>query len=55
VPMFALRLAARWGAGSLAPAAVQRLREPLIADNSAAERDFHYAPGPFDASAVLPD
>ena len=56
VPMFVLALAARWGAaGSLGRAAVQRLREPLIADNSAAERDFHYAPGPFDASAVLPD
>jgi hypothetical protein len=36
-------------------AALRRLREPLIADNSAATRDFGYAPRAFVASDVLPE
>ena len=56
VPIGALRLLARLRPRSgVAAAAIARLREPLIADNSAAQRDFDYAPQGFDAHAVLPD
>lgn len=57
VPIAALHLIARLrpGGGMFAAAAVSRLREPLIADNSAAQRDFAYLPGAFDEHAVLPD
>jgi uncharacterized protein YbjT (DUF2867 family) len=57
VPLPVLSLAARWrpAGGLFSAAAVARLREPLIADNSAAQRDFGYAPGAFDAGAALPD
>jgi nucleoside-diphosphate-sugar epimerase len=54
VPMVALRLAARWRLGSFRAAAVARLCQPLIADNSDAIRDFHYAPTAFVAGDVLP-
>ena len=54
VPIFALRLARAAMRGAPGDAAIARLREPLIADNSAAARDFGYAPGPFDPRAVLP-
>jgi len=56
VPLAALRLMARLHpAGGIARAAIARLREPLVADNSAAQRDFGYQPGAFDAQSVLPD
>ena len=56
VPLAALRLMARLHpAGGIARAAITRLREPLVADNSAAQRDFGYQPGAFDAQSVLPD
>jgi nucleoside-diphosphate-sugar epimerase len=55
LPMMALRLAARWQQGAFfSTSAVARLREPLIADNSAAARDFGYAPAAFIACDVLP-
>ena len=49
LPLFALRLRANIGAAALA-----RLREPLIADNTAAASDFGYAPAAFNAQDVLP-
>lgn len=57
VPLAALALAARWrpAGGLFSAAAVARLRESLVADNSAAQADFGYAPGAFDARAALPD
>jgi hypothetical protein len=33
---------------------MRRLDAPLVADNSAAARDFGYAPRPFAAADVLP-
>jgi hypothetical protein len=60
VPLFILHAAASMmrRAGSthaINAAALRRLREPLIADNSAATRDFGYAPRAFVASDVLPE
>jgi uncharacterized protein YbjT (DUF2867 family) len=60
VPLFILRLVAwmmrrRSGVHAINAAALRRLREPLIADNSAAKRDFGYAPRAFVAGDVLPD
>jgi len=52
IPIVALRLLAR--PARIAPGALARLRVDLIADNSAATRDFGYAPRPFRADAVLP-
>jgi nucleoside-diphosphate-sugar epimerase len=60
VPLFILRVAG-WilrragGTHAINAAALRRLREPLIADNSAATRDFGYAPRAFVAGDVLPD
>jgi len=48
VPLAALRL------GRISPAVLARLRDPLIADNAAARRDFGYAPHAFIAADVLP-
>jgi len=55
VPRSALRIAARLARGRISAAAIGRLRDPLIADNSAAERDFGYAPVNFLAHDVLAD
>jgi len=56
VPIAALRLVARLRAGGgFGAAALGRLCVPLVADNSAAQRDFSYAPGAFDEHAVLPE
>jgi len=56
VPLFLLRALRRFSAGGaiagVGDAALRRLREPLIADNSSAERDFGYAPRTFDARAL---
>ena len=56
VPRLALRIAQRLRAGNapISSAALQRLGEPLIADNGAAQRDFGYAPRAFIAGDVLP-
>jgi nucleoside-diphosphate-sugar epimerase len=60
LPIGALRWAARrrpgaqFGGPGFSAAAVARLREPLIADNAAAARDFGYAPVAFIAADVLP-
>jgi len=48
VPLFALRVLAR-----ITPAALARVREPLIADITPAQRDFGYAPRQFAAEDVL--
>jgi nucleoside-diphosphate-sugar epimerase len=50
VPMALLHASARFPTGALS-----RLRLPLLADNSAAIRDFGYAPRKFEAHDVLPD
>jgi nucleoside-diphosphate-sugar epimerase len=52
IPLAVLGVLAR--SGSVSGATVRRLRVPLIADNTAAARDFGYAPRPFIASDVLP-
>jgi len=49
VPLAVLRL------GRISPGVLARLREPLVADNAAALRDFSYAPRAFIAADVLPD
>jgi nucleoside-diphosphate-sugar epimerase len=55
IPLAALHAAAVFSArGMPGRAAVVRLRQSLTADNSAALRDFGYAPGPFDPAGVLP-
>jgi nucleoside-diphosphate-sugar epimerase len=54
VPLGVLGVAARLGASVFGPAAIARLREPLVADNSAAARDLGYAPRAFTAADVLP-
>lgn len=60
IPLFVLRCVA-WmlsraaGVHAINNAALRRLREPLIADNSAATRDFGYAPRAFVAGDVLPE
>ena len=55
IPIAALHAAAIFSArGMPGRAAIARLRQSLTADNSAALRDFGYAPGPFDAAGVLP-
>ena len=48
------RLRARAATGGVTDAALRRLREPLIADNAAAARDFGYAPRAFIGADVLP-
>jgi len=54
LPLFALRALARaWPHGPLRRPALKRLREPLLADNGPAIRDFGYAPGPFRATDVF--
>jgi nucleoside-diphosphate-sugar epimerase len=55
VPRLALYIARRLLAGdaAISDGALRRLREPLIADNSAAARDFGYAPRAFIAGDVL--
>lgn len=52
IPIGALRLLAR--PARIAPGALARLRIPLVADNTDANRDFGYAPRPFRADEVLP-
>jgi nucleoside-diphosphate-sugar epimerase len=52
VPIALLHL---FGHSAFGAAALARLREPLIADNAAAQRDFGYTPVAFDAAAVLPE
>ncbi|HSN00788.1 MAG TPA: hypothetical protein VLS52_07265 [Rudaea sp.] len=52
IPIVALRPLA--SLARIAPGALARLRIPLLADNSAATRDFGYAPGPFCADEVSP-
>jgi len=49
VPIAVLRL------GRISPGVLARLREPLLADNTAAMQDFGYAPRAFIATDVLPD
>jgi len=49
VPRSALRIS------GVSPGVLARLREPLVADNGAATRDFGYAPRAFIAADVLPD
>ena len=49
LPIAGLRLAR----GRIGASALARLREPLLADNHDATRDFGYAPGPFRARDVL--
>jgi nucleoside-diphosphate-sugar epimerase len=52
VPLWSLRLALCWlPAGSAA--ALARLRQPLVADNSSAAADFGYSPRAFDAAAAV--
>jgi nucleoside-diphosphate-sugar epimerase len=48
VPMAVLRLS------RISPGVLARLREPLLADNTAAMQDFGYAPRTFIAADVLP-
>jgi nucleoside-diphosphate-sugar epimerase len=54
LPIPVLAGLARCLRGAPTAAAFARLRQPLIADNEAATRDFGYAPRPFQAEAVLP-
>jgi nucleoside-diphosphate-sugar epimerase len=55
LPHIALRLAARcWRASPVDAGVLARLREPLIADNADAARDFGYAPAVFCPRDVLP-
>ena len=54
VPMMALRLATLLRRGLFSKTAIARLRQPLIADNGEAIRDFGYAPAAFIANDVLP-
>jgi nucleoside-diphosphate-sugar epimerase len=49
MPLAMLRLS------RISPGVLARLREPLVADNAAALRDFGYAPRGFMAADVLPD
>jgi nucleoside-diphosphate-sugar epimerase len=57
VPRFVLHVArslrSAVAASAISDAALRRLREPLIADNSAAAHDFGYAPRAFVAADVL--
>lgn len=55
VPRLALYIARRLLAGdaAISDGALRRLREPLIADNSAAARDFGFAPRAFIGTDVL--
>jgi len=54
-PLFALRFFARLRSARITRAALARLRDPLIADNTIAQRDFGYAPRPFTGEEVLPE
>ena len=51
IPLAALGFLAR--SRSISRAAISRLRMPLIADNTAATRDFGFAPRPFIAGDVV--
>jgi nucleoside-diphosphate-sugar epimerase len=53
LPMSLFRIAARWR-GDFSGGAIARLATSLTADNTAAARDFHYAPRGFVADDVLP-
>ncbi len=53
VPLALVRAGARLARGRLGAGVLARLSEPLIADNTAAERDFGYAPRAFCAQDVL--
>ena len=56
VPSWLLRGFARWRRGTrIGPGTLARLRASLVADNSAATRDFGYAPRPFTGADVLPE
>lgn len=54
VPLFALRCCARLVRAQITSAALARLREPLVADITHAQRDFGYAPRRFGGELVLP-
>jgi nucleoside-diphosphate-sugar epimerase len=54
VPLFALRFCARMFRAQITSAALARLRKPLVADNTHAQRDFGYAPRRFSGELVLP-
>lgn len=55
LPPIALHLAARcWRGSPVGAGTLARLREPLIADNTDATRDFGYAPAAFCPRDVLP-
>jgi nucleoside-diphosphate-sugar epimerase len=55
VPLPALRLLARLRPGiRVTPGSLRRLRQQLLADHTAATRDFGYAPAAFHATEVLP-
>ena len=49
LPLAVLRLA------GISPGVLARLREPLVADNAPAMRDFGYAPRLFNGADVLPE
>jgi nucleoside-diphosphate-sugar epimerase len=56
LPAWLLRVLARSRPEArIARAALARLRAPLLADNTAAARDFGYAPRDFHGREVLPD
>lgn len=52
LPLWLLRMPGPWLRHGSA-AAVERLRRPLVADNSAAAADFGYAPRGFEAAAAV--
>jgi nucleoside-diphosphate-sugar epimerase len=54
IPIPLLRIVRRWLGSPFSTAAMLRLREPLIADNAPAQRDFAFAPRMFQAGQVLP-
>ncbi len=55
MPRSVLKIGARYaGFGDIVDGMIARLKISLIADNSAAERDFGYAPRQFIAADVLP-
>lgn len=54
VPLFVLHFCARISGAQITSAALARLRQPLVADNTHAQRDFGYAPRPFRGEQVLP-
>ena len=55
IPITLLHLVGKLGTvASITPAMILRLREPLIADNDPAVRDFGFCPRDFHAEQVLP-